>query len=173
MDHNSTLQFILGFPLLICTKFKVDTRQRFAQRRQDFSWNSLMYLDSTRWVVAAVLGCWFLHWIVSSAFCLLWLRSEESRSYWVCQWISSLISGFQGGREWFHWHVVVGEFIVQWKPRCRTGNGCVHVNNLLAHTSSLFYHIHSLGTNWSLFGLCGLNKSLWCGFCSVSLITTV
>ena len=64
-------------------------------------------------------------------------------------WISSLISGFKGGREWFHWHGVIAEFIVQWK----TGNGCVHVNNLLmhvvylAHTSGIFYHIHSLGTN--------------------------
>ena len=41
--------------------------------------------------------------------------------------IFSLTSGFNGGRESFHWHGVVVEFTVNWQP---TENGCVHVGNL-------------------------------------------
>ena len=68
-------------------------------------------------------------------------------------WIFGLISDFNGGQESFHQHGVVEEFIVNWQPRCSTGNGCVHVSNLpmqvpyLADTSGLFYHIRSLGSN--------------------------
>lgn len=43
-------------------------------------------------------------------------------------WIFNLISGCKGERESFHWNGV--EFIVNWLPRCRTGNGCVHDSNL-------------------------------------------
>ena len=42
-------------------------------------------------------------------------------------WIFTLISGFNGGRESFHWHGVVVEFIVNWQPGCSTGNGCVAI----------------------------------------------
>ena len=70
-------------------------------------------------------------------------------------WIFDLISGFKGGRETCHWHGVVVELTVNWQPRCRTGNGHVHVSNFLmqvvhpAETSGLFYiyHIHSLDDN--------------------------
>ena len=41
--------------------------------------------------------------------------------------IFGLLSEFSGGRESFHWHGVVVEFIVSW---CTTENGCVHVSNL-------------------------------------------
>ena len=62
--------------------------------------------------------------------------------------------GFNGGRESFHCHGVVVEFIVNWQP---SGNGCVHVSTLSiqvgypADTSGLFYHICSLHTNYILW----------------------
>ena len=65
-------------------------------------------------------------------------------------WVFGLISGFKGGQKSFHWH---GVFIVNWQPRCSTGNGCVHVSNLPmqvvypADTFGLFNHICLLGTN--------------------------
>ena len=46
MDRKSTLVLILGCPLLICTKFEVDTRQQFVQGQQ------------TRWLTTSDLFTW-------------------------------------------------------------------------------------------------------------------
>ena len=95
--------------------------------------------------VEVALGYRVLHWTVSSAlsFCV-W--SEEIIGVKSPLWVYGLISGFNGGQESFHWHVVVAESLSTGSLGVALEMGVMQVL-YLADTSSLFYHICSLGTN--------------------------
>ena len=99
--------------------------------------------------VEAMLGC--QSFIGLSALSCGW-GAKKPCSHWVedSSLDFSLISGFKGGWESFHWCGVVVEFIVNWQLRCgtETENGHVHVSNIpmqvvyLADTSGLPFIRH-------------------------------